>query len=229
MVWLLIIAGGTVALAFFLLMDLATLAARERSGSIRRAAGYGKTRTVSSSRVLDDGTFKDRALDAHEDGPGASRPAHHAQGERRDRYEQAHAGGPQPQGVADELPGLEGDPRLRRLRRRPGLRQPCRRARVQGPAPGHRVRNRRLHAARRRPDPEDADAQGSPARRAARRARSPGRLGGGGPRVRRRDLQADGAHGRPAGRRVRARARRDAHRRESSERADEDDEARRHA
>jgi tight adherence protein C len=62
MIWTLIIAGGAVAFAFFLLMDLATLPARERMGSIRRAAGYGKTRTVSSSRVLDDGTFKDRAL-----------------------------------------------------------------------------------------------------------------------------------------------------------------------
>jgi tight adherence protein C len=58
----LIIAGGAVALAFFLLMDLATLPARERMGSIRRAAGYGRTRAVSSSSVLDDGTFKDRAL-----------------------------------------------------------------------------------------------------------------------------------------------------------------------
>src|SRR5262245_18120170 len=62
MIWLLIIAGGTIALAFFLLMDLATLPARERMGSIRRAAGYGKNRPVSSSSVLDDGTFKDRAL-----------------------------------------------------------------------------------------------------------------------------------------------------------------------
>ena len=62
MIWTLIIAGGAVALAFFLLMDLATLPARERMGSIRRAAGYGKTRAVSGSRVLDDGTFKDRAL-----------------------------------------------------------------------------------------------------------------------------------------------------------------------
>jgi tight adherence protein C len=62
MIWTLIIAGGAVALAFFLLMDLATLPARERMGSIRRAAGYGKTRMVSSSSVLDDGTFKDRAL-----------------------------------------------------------------------------------------------------------------------------------------------------------------------
>ena len=62
MIWLLIIAGGSIALAFFLLMDLATLPARERMGSIRRAAGYGKNRPVSSSSVLDDGTFKDRAL-----------------------------------------------------------------------------------------------------------------------------------------------------------------------
>ncbi len=62
MIWPLIIAGGAVALAFFLLMDLATLPARERMGSIRRAAGYGRTRVVSSSSVLDDGTFKDRAL-----------------------------------------------------------------------------------------------------------------------------------------------------------------------
>jgi tight adherence protein C len=62
MIWLLIIAGGAVALAFFLLMDVATLPARERSGSIRRAAGYGKTRAVSGSSVLVDGTFKDRAL-----------------------------------------------------------------------------------------------------------------------------------------------------------------------
>jgi tight adherence protein C len=62
MFWLLILAGGTIALAFFLLMDLATVPARERSSSIRRAAGYGKHRPVSSTSVLDDGTFKDRAL-----------------------------------------------------------------------------------------------------------------------------------------------------------------------
>jgi tight adherence protein C len=43
-------------------MDIATVPARERMSSIRRAAGYGKTRAVSSSTVLDDGTFKDRAL-----------------------------------------------------------------------------------------------------------------------------------------------------------------------
>jgi tight adherence protein C len=62
MIWTLIIAGGAVALAFFLLMDIATLPSRERAGSIRRAAGYGKNRVISSSSVLDDGTFRDRAL-----------------------------------------------------------------------------------------------------------------------------------------------------------------------
>jgi tight adherence protein C len=62
MIWPLIIAGGAVALAFFLLMDIATVPARERMSSIRRAAGYGRARAVSSSTVLDDGTFKDRAL-----------------------------------------------------------------------------------------------------------------------------------------------------------------------
>jgi tight adherence protein C len=62
MIWTLVIAGGAVALAFFLLMDIATLPARERAGSIRRASGYGKNRVVSSTTVLDDGTFRDRAL-----------------------------------------------------------------------------------------------------------------------------------------------------------------------
>jgi tight adherence protein C len=62
MLWLLILAGGSVALAFFLLMDVASQPARERSSSIRRAAAYGKSRVVARSSVLDDGTFKDRAL-----------------------------------------------------------------------------------------------------------------------------------------------------------------------
>jgi tight adherence protein C len=62
MLWLLILAGGSVALAFFLLMDVASQPARERNSSIRRAAGYGKSRVVARSSVLDDGTFKDRAL-----------------------------------------------------------------------------------------------------------------------------------------------------------------------
>jgi tight adherence protein C len=62
MIWPLILAGGIVALAFFLLMDVATLPARERTGSIRRAVGYGRTRVVPTGSVLDEGTFRDRAL-----------------------------------------------------------------------------------------------------------------------------------------------------------------------
>jgi tight adherence protein C len=62
MLWLLILAAGSVALAFFLLMDVASQPARERNSSIRRAAGYGKSRVVARSSVLDDGTFRDRAL-----------------------------------------------------------------------------------------------------------------------------------------------------------------------
>ena len=62
MIWPLILAGGIIAFAFFLLMDVATLPARERSGSIRRAVGYGKSRGIPTGSVLDDGTFRDRAL-----------------------------------------------------------------------------------------------------------------------------------------------------------------------
>lgn len=61
MILLLLLAGASVAFAFFLLMDVATLPARERLGSIRRAASYGKTR-VASGATFDDGTFKDRAI-----------------------------------------------------------------------------------------------------------------------------------------------------------------------
>src|ERR687892_2804797 len=61
MIWLLLIAGASVALAFFL-MDLATAPARERLGSIRRAATYGKTRVPHGNPLVDDGTFRDRAL-----------------------------------------------------------------------------------------------------------------------------------------------------------------------
>ncbi|MGH3022670.1 MAG: type II secretion system F family protein [Gaiellaceae bacterium] len=61
MFWLLLIAGGSVALAFFLLMDVATAPARERTSSIQRAATYGRTR-IPRPGVLDDGTFRDRAL-----------------------------------------------------------------------------------------------------------------------------------------------------------------------
>jgi tight adherence protein C len=61
MLLLLLIAGASVALAFFLLMDVATAPARERSGSIRRAATYGKARVPRGSQ-LDDENFRDRAL-----------------------------------------------------------------------------------------------------------------------------------------------------------------------
>jgi tight adherence protein C len=59
MLWL-VLAGFSVALAAFLLVDVATLPSRERMGSIRRAAHYGSYRAVPGE--LDDGTFKDRAL-----------------------------------------------------------------------------------------------------------------------------------------------------------------------
>jgi tight adherence protein C len=61
MLWLLLIAGASVGLAFFLLMDVATAPARERLGSIRRAATYGRTRIPHGGR-LDDESFRDRAL-----------------------------------------------------------------------------------------------------------------------------------------------------------------------
>jgi len=61
MTLLLLLAGASVGLAVYLVMDLMTLSARERVGSIRRAATYGKNRIVVG-RMLDDGTFKDRAL-----------------------------------------------------------------------------------------------------------------------------------------------------------------------
>jgi tight adherence protein C len=61
MTWLLVLAGASVGLAVYLLMDLATLSTRERVGSIRRAATYGKSRVPVGS-VLDDGTFRERAL-----------------------------------------------------------------------------------------------------------------------------------------------------------------------
>ena len=61
MTLLLLLAGASVGLAVYLVMDLMTLSARERVGSIRRAATYGKNRIVVG-RMLDDGTFRDRAL-----------------------------------------------------------------------------------------------------------------------------------------------------------------------
>ncbi len=62
MIWPLLIAGGTIALAFFLLINVATFHARERTSSIRRAVGYGRNRVVTTRSVLDGETFTDRAL-----------------------------------------------------------------------------------------------------------------------------------------------------------------------
>jgi tight adherence protein C len=61
MTLLLLLAGASVGLAVYLVMDLMTLSTRERAGSIRRAATYGKARIPVGS-ILDDGTFRDRAL-----------------------------------------------------------------------------------------------------------------------------------------------------------------------
>ena len=57
----LIIAGASVALATFLLVDVVTLSSRERLGSIRRAANYGRTRVVQHGQLV-DGSFSERAL-----------------------------------------------------------------------------------------------------------------------------------------------------------------------
>jgi tight adherence protein C len=50
MVFVLILAIASLGLAVFLIGEAATLPARERSGSIRRAANYGKSRRPSSGR-----------------------------------------------------------------------------------------------------------------------------------------------------------------------------------
>jgi tight adherence protein C len=50
MVFVLILAIASLGLAVFLIGEAATLPARERSGSIRRAANYGKSRRSSSGR-----------------------------------------------------------------------------------------------------------------------------------------------------------------------------------
>ncbi|HSK14951.1 MAG TPA: type II secretion system F family protein [Gaiellaceae bacterium] len=61
MVLLLILAGCSVAFAFFLLMEVATAPARERMGSVRRAANYGVQR-IRRPGMLADGTFRERAF-----------------------------------------------------------------------------------------------------------------------------------------------------------------------
>jgi tight adherence protein C len=57
---MLLLAGASVALATFLLVDVATLPARQRQGSIRRASTYGRSRVVAGP--LDEGSFRDRAI-----------------------------------------------------------------------------------------------------------------------------------------------------------------------
>jgi tight adherence protein C len=62
MALILILAGCSAGLAFFLLMDVATAPARERMGSIRRAATYGSSRSSRRSGRLDNESFRERAL-----------------------------------------------------------------------------------------------------------------------------------------------------------------------
>jgi tight adherence protein C len=57
---LLLLAGASVALAVFLLVDVVTLPSRERLGSIRRAAHYGRARVTP--HTLEEGSFQERAL-----------------------------------------------------------------------------------------------------------------------------------------------------------------------
>jgi tight adherence protein C len=59
---LLLIAGASVGLAVFLLADVATLPSRERLTSIRRAAGYGRTRVASPGIFDEQGNFRERAV-----------------------------------------------------------------------------------------------------------------------------------------------------------------------
>ncbi len=59
---LLLIAGVSVALAAFLVADVATLPGRERLGSLRRAANYGRTRVSHGGQPHEPGSFRDRAV-----------------------------------------------------------------------------------------------------------------------------------------------------------------------
>ncbi|HEX2044662.1 MAG TPA: type II secretion system F family protein [Gaiellaceae bacterium] len=58
---LLLLAGASVAVAAFLVVEVVTLPARERMGSIRRAAGYGRSRflPVNTDEL---GNFRERAV-----------------------------------------------------------------------------------------------------------------------------------------------------------------------
>lgn len=57
---ILLFAGASVALAVLLVTEVATLPSRERLGSIRRAANYGRPKALPGQ--LEDGTFTERAL-----------------------------------------------------------------------------------------------------------------------------------------------------------------------
>jgi tight adherence protein C len=59
---LLLIAGASVGFAVFLLADVATLPSRERLTSLRRAAGYGRSRVVPHGTLDEQGNFRDRAV-----------------------------------------------------------------------------------------------------------------------------------------------------------------------
>jgi tight adherence protein C len=58
---LLLLAGASVALAAFLVVEVVTLPARERMGSIRRAAGYGRSRFLLTN-TNELGNFRERAV-----------------------------------------------------------------------------------------------------------------------------------------------------------------------
>ncbi len=58
---LLLVAGVSAALAAFLVADVATLPARQRLGSLRRAANYGRMR-ASHDRPEQEGSFRARAV-----------------------------------------------------------------------------------------------------------------------------------------------------------------------
>ena len=62
MVFVLAFAIAFLGLAVFLIGEAATLPARERSGSIRRAANYGKSRRPAGARPEE--SFGDRVVDA---------------------------------------------------------------------------------------------------------------------------------------------------------------------
>ena len=210
MIWPLIIAGGIVALAFFLLMDVATLPARERPARSAARVGYGRTSVVptGASSTTD---VPGPCARPHEDRSGPRRAPDHPRASVESVTNKLMRAGLQPQGVADGLPRLEGHPRFLgfvggRSSPAPPAWSPRRPCCSGSSSPSWASCSRRLRHA------EDPRAEGSPAGGAAGRARPPRRLGRGRPRLRRRHLEAHRAHGGTARRRVRPRARRDADR-----------------